>query len=142
MTPSERIYSYSFYSLLGSQSGFRSIPRETLKHLDILRQFPCTKMIKLITSEVQAISRAWSVLLKHNRHFSCQCFLVFSAQPQPDSKQCFQDLSLIQRMKCFCLLPRCISATTKDNFLSPSLRPNDGTGRFSIYVKMRKPPRV
>lgn len=99
---------------------------------------------ELITSEVHALSRAWSVLLRgtklcRNRlfFFFGQCFLVFYAQPQPDSKQSFQDLSPIQKMKCFCLLPRCTSAAMKDDLLNPSLRLNDRTG-FSIYVKMGK----
>lgn len=66
-TPSEIICSYSFYSLLVSHSSFCSIPRETLKYLDILHQIPCIKMMKPITSEVHAINRAWSVLLRRTK---------------------------------------------------------------------------
>lgn len=66
-TPSEIICSYSFYSLLVSHSGFCSIPRDTLKRLDILHQIPCIKMMKPITSEVHAIKRARSVLLRRTK---------------------------------------------------------------------------
>lgn len=46
---------------------------------------------------------------------------VFS---QPESKQSFQNISHILRMKCFCLLPRCHH---KHDSLNPSLRPNNRT---------------